>query len=359
MPDNVIPVLETFIARKHKKSIGITLINQSDETKWIPQGQHICTIHLVKGRTPLEEEVQEIIHQLKVNSHDIDEVNTGKLDDFITSNDQVQSKRPVQYSDNPKLSPGTKRKLDKIINEYSDIFSKNQYDIRTSIHPLVEIPTEEPPCISAPYTIPLKFRPWVDNTISKLLKAGMIYDEHMDITRDHHTQKGIRSQTGRCQETTPSWRQIKASLWLLKTKPKVTCRFLELWQRRPKNIKVGHQCTISTYVHRWEVCINQRLPIPDDAGLHQSISWAQTITRCCKEKCIHNTSQKILVERSLIGLSHITIVLLQSNARYTEWTRGLHKKLHGRHSHHVIHQERTLRSHQTSVRMIPKIQNET
>ena len=26
----------------------------------------------------------------------------------------------------------------------------------------------------APYTIPLKFRPWVDNTLNKLLEAGMI-----------------------------------------------------------------------------------------------------------------------------------------------------------------------------------------
>ena len=55
-----------------------------------------------------------------------------------------------------------------------DIFSKDQYDIGTSTHPPVEIPTEGPPCISAPYTIPLKFRPWADNTINKLLEAGMI-----------------------------------------------------------------------------------------------------------------------------------------------------------------------------------------
>ena len=159
IPGNIIPILDTFIARKHQKSIGITLMNQSDETKWIPQGQHIGTIHLVKGRIPSVEEVQEIIHQLKVSSHDINEANTGKLDNFITSNDQVQMKRPVQYTDNPKLSPGMKIKLDEIINEYLDIFSKNQYDIRTSTHPLVEIPTEGQPCISAPYTIPLKFRP--------------------------------------------------------------------------------------------------------------------------------------------------------------------------------------------------------
>ena len=38
----------------------------------------------------------------------------------------------------------------------------------------IEIPTEGPPCISVPYTISLKFRPWADNTINKLLEASMI-----------------------------------------------------------------------------------------------------------------------------------------------------------------------------------------
>ena len=38
----------------------------------------------------------------------------------------------------------------------------------------IKIPTDGPPCISAPYTIPLKFTPWADNTINKLLEAGMI-----------------------------------------------------------------------------------------------------------------------------------------------------------------------------------------
>ena len=139
IPDDVIPILDTFITRKHQKFIGITFINQSDETKWITEGQHIGTVHLVEGRTPSEEEAQEIIHQLKVSS------------------------------------PEMKRKLDGIIiNEYSNIFSKDQYDIGMSTHPPVEIPTEGPPCISAPYTIPLKIRHWADNTIKKLLEAGII-----------------------------------------------------------------------------------------------------------------------------------------------------------------------------------------
>ena len=159
---------------KCQKFIGITVINQSDKVKWIPQGQHIGTLHLIEGRTPSKEEVQEIIHELRVNPQEVDKLSSGNTDDFITNNDQVQTKRPVQHQEKQRLSPEMKKKLDNIIDEYSDIFSKDQYDIGTSTHPPVEIPTEGPPYISAPYTIPLKFRPWVDNTINKLLEAGMI-----------------------------------------------------------------------------------------------------------------------------------------------------------------------------------------
>ena len=174
IPENIIHVLATFIVGKCQKFIGITVINQSDEVKWIPQGQHIGTVHLIEGRTPSKEEVQEIILELRVNPQEVDELNSGSTDDFITNNDQVQMKRPVQHQEKQKLSPETKKKLDNIIDESSDIFSKDQYDISTSTHPPIEIPTEGPSCISAPYTIPLKFRPWADNTINKLLEAGMI-----------------------------------------------------------------------------------------------------------------------------------------------------------------------------------------
>ena len=174
IPENVIPVLDTSIAGKCQKFIGVTVINQSDEVKWIPQGQHISTVHLIEGRTPSEEEAQEIIHKLRVDMQEVEELNSGSMDDFITNNDQVQMKRPVQHQEKQRLSPEMKKKLDNVIDEHSDIFSKDQYDIGTSTHPAVEIPTEGPPCISARYTIPLKFRPWVDNTINKLLEAGMI-----------------------------------------------------------------------------------------------------------------------------------------------------------------------------------------
>ena len=38
---------------------------------------------------------------------------------------QVQMKRPVQYPEKQILSPETKRKLDTIKDDYSDIFIKN------------------------------------------------------------------------------------------------------------------------------------------------------------------------------------------------------------------------------------------
>ena len=89
---------------KRKKFIGITVINQSDDVKWIPQGQHIGTVHLVEGRTPSEEEVQEIIHELRVDPQEVDKLNSGSMDDFITNNDQVQMKRPVQHQEKQKLT---------------------------------------------------------------------------------------------------------------------------------------------------------------------------------------------------------------------------------------------------------------
>ena len=54
-----------------------------------------------------------------------------------------------------------------------------------------------------------------------------------------------------------------------------------------------------------------------------SISRTQTVNRTAKEKCIHNTPWKIPVECSPIRPGYTTTILLQGNARYTEWNGGL------------------------------------
>ena len=67
-----------------------------------------------------------------------------------------------------------KQELDDIIKEYVDIFSKDQYDIGISITPCSKYPPKAHPAYQHPKQIPLKFQPWADNTINKLLDAGMI-----------------------------------------------------------------------------------------------------------------------------------------------------------------------------------------
>ena len=265
--ENVIPVLDTFITGRHHNFIGITVINQSDEVNWIPQGQHIGTVHLVEGRMSSEEEVQEIIHQLRVHSQEIDEMNTGNMDDFITSNDQVQMKRPVQHQKKQILSPEMKRKLDTIIYDYSDIFSRDQYDIGLSTHPPVEIPTEGPPCISAPYTIPLKFRPWPDNIINKLLEVGMI--QHTMSTWASPIiivpKKGLELPK---DPKTPL--PVSAKIRLVCDYRKLNRKLpSDFWRSRSEKQEAQNQHPISTSTHCQNACIDTRSQIPDDTRLYR------------------------------------------------------------------------------------------
>ena len=94
IPENVILVLDTFIAGKCQKFIGITVINQSDDMKWIPQGQDIGTVHLIEGRSPSKEEMQEIIHELRVDPQEVDELSSGS----ILSPTMIKSKQRDQCS---------------------------------------------------------------------------------------------------------------------------------------------------------------------------------------------------------------------------------------------------------------------
>ena len=173
-PQGVIPLQCTFIAGAHQKFIHVNLINQEDKTALIPRGQNIRIVLTLEGREPSQEEAYEILHKLQNSKHQVNEMKAGSVDDFMTNGDQVQQKRPVEHKTRAKVSPEMKKKLAQLIEDYADIFSKNQYDVGKSTHLLIEIPTKGLPCISAPCTILLKFRLWVDNTLNKLLEAGMI-----------------------------------------------------------------------------------------------------------------------------------------------------------------------------------------
>ena len=320
IPENVIPILDTFIAGKCQKFIETTVIDQSDEVKQIPQGQHIGIVHLIEGRTPSKEEVQEIIHELRVDPQEVDELNSRSMDDFITNNDQVQMKRPVQHQEKQKLSPKTKKKLDNIIDEYLEIFSKDQYDIGTSTHPPVEIPAEGPPCISAPYTIPLKLKPLTDNTINKLLEAGMI-QQTMSMWASPVIivpKKGLKVPK---DPGTPLH---------VTAKQRLVCDYRKLNKKLPADFWSYDKDSRRIDNHG----INAPYPLPHidemlalirghkfltTLGLCRCIPWTQTVTRCCKEKRIHYTLRQVQVESSTIWIGAMTFILFKNHAGHTKW----------------------------------------
>ena len=208
---------------------------------FIPRAQHIGSVSSMEGRQPSQEEAQEILHWFQDDKQQVNEVKANTIDDFIINGDQVQQKRPVEHITSAKVSPETKMKLAKLIEEYDDVFSKNQYDVGESTHPLVEIPTVGPPCISEPYTITLKFRTWVDNTLNKLLEAGMI--QHTTSTWASSViivpKKGLQVNQGNPGEPLP----LDAKLWMCcdyhKLNSKLPADFWNYNKQGKRNVKQG------------------------------------------------------------------------------------------------------------------------
>ena len=65
-----------------QQNIKNTLVLQSNDSIWIPRGQHRGTVHAVEGKAP-SEEASKIIKQLQANSYQVNKTTTH--DDFIIS----------------------------------------------------------------------------------------------------------------------------------------------------------------------------------------------------------------------------------------------------------------------------------
>ena len=73
------------------------------------------------------------------------------------------------------ISEETKECFTQLCNEYDDIFSKNNQDIRKTTLIEMEIDTGDSlPVAQSPYTLPLKHYEWVQKEIKMLEKAGVI-----------------------------------------------------------------------------------------------------------------------------------------------------------------------------------------
>ena len=93
---------------------------------------------------------------------------------FITSPVDVDTHRKVKLQDAEVLSK-YKLELQKLCEEYSDIFSKDSSDIGKTPLITMEIETRDsPPVCQRPNNLPLKHIDWVQKELNTLEKAGVI-----------------------------------------------------------------------------------------------------------------------------------------------------------------------------------------
>ena len=93
---------------------------------------------------------------------------------FITSPADVDTHRKVKLQDAEVLDK-YKIELEKLCEEYDDIFSKDSSDIGKTPLITMEIETgDSPPVCQRPYNLPLKHIDWVQKELNTLEKAGVI-----------------------------------------------------------------------------------------------------------------------------------------------------------------------------------------
>ncbi|CAK5076063.1 unnamed protein product [Meloidogyne enterolobii] len=141
-------------------SVCILLANPTNAPKHIFNGMHIAfadeCIESSEGPWLTQYQDKSEIDAYKVNNLERD--NTFKID---------FSKSSVQGNDLIKLQ--------KLCEEFSDVFSKSQYDLGSCIvgeHDILT--TTETPIASKPHRVPFKFQSELQENITKLLKSGVM-----------------------------------------------------------------------------------------------------------------------------------------------------------------------------------------
>uniref|UniRef100_A0A914Y3Y1 Reverse transcriptase domain-containing protein n=1 Tax=Panagrolaimus superbus TaxID=310955 RepID=A0A914Y3Y1_9BILA len=82
---------------------------------------------------------------------------------------------PIFEFPTPDLTSENKKKLLDVLSQYTDIFSKDEFDIGSCpiVAPPIELTTTEP-IAAKPYRVPEKMKGVINEFICKLLAAGII-----------------------------------------------------------------------------------------------------------------------------------------------------------------------------------------
>ncbi|KAL7072075.1 hypothetical protein ACQ4LE_008796 [Meloidogyne hapla] len=154
----IVPCVATPLVEK----ILLAIINPTNEPKSFYKGMHLAYVNEISEENGiLSEQSDEYILSLK-NSKNINIDPTYKVD--LSKSDTNEQER---------------KSLESLIDEFSDIFSKSQYDLGSFTggeHHFYT--TTDEPVFSAPRKMPYKYRDELKQHIDQLLKAGVMIESN-------------------------------------------------------------------------------------------------------------------------------------------------------------------------------------
>nr|CAD2202708.1 unnamed protein product [Meloidogyne enterolobii] len=146
------------VVTPNAKENKILIANPTTEPKHICKGMHIA----------LADEVWSINEQPWLTQ--VENINVNEYVNTVEANPTFKvdfSKSSVQGED--------RQKLEKLCEEFSDVFSKTQYDLGSCIAGEYDIiTTTEEPITSRPHRVPFKYREELQKHIEALLKSGVM-----------------------------------------------------------------------------------------------------------------------------------------------------------------------------------------
>uniref|UniRef100_A0A914KG04 Peptidase A2 domain-containing protein n=1 Tax=Meloidogyne incognita TaxID=6306 RepID=A0A914KG04_MELIC len=146
------------VVTPNAKENKILIANPTTEPKHICKGMHVA----------LADEVWSIDEQPWLTQ--VENINVNEYVNTVEANPTFKvdfSKSSVQGED--------RQKLEKLCEEFSDVFSKTQYDLGSCIAGEYDIiTTTEEPITSRPHRVPFKYREELQKHIEALLKSGVM-----------------------------------------------------------------------------------------------------------------------------------------------------------------------------------------
>ena len=158
--------------------------NISDKELRINKGTAICFTHVVYV-TEVHHDTELIELMYEVNDIDV-EMKESAISKVVPKETLIQNSSFMFYKDfypkpritllNAELSNESKQQLNELLEEFSDIMSKNSKDIGLTHFEEMVLPTEPgaAPVASKPYDLPLKHHKFIKEELTNLLEVTLI-----------------------------------------------------------------------------------------------------------------------------------------------------------------------------------------